>query len=351
MKNRNLQLYILAWLVYIIFSLLGIPYMRITVMLFSIPLGMLGGWLYSYKGALITTVLLTPYHYLLLSVHSDNPAILIEAVNPFGIGSLLAFSLGAALLHSTDQRYHKLNAELEHIVAERTADLRHLADYLLKMKDIDRGIITSGLLDNPVELLTSIKNTSSRLCALLEEQKHAGANNAKAVHGHIQQCMEKLTEFLTASNSGSDPDVTPRENIDKLAEKMMCLGGGKVNIAHGGQWDHLDEKVAHQLYCIISEAVANAIRHANSTEIRIECRHDSRVTTICVENDGSCFPTRLQEGMGLPLMRHRAISIGGRLNIEGGPGKRTRVICTVPHKATAHKKLSQPDGQRLNTKT
>ena len=62
MKNHKLHLYLLAWLIYIGFSLLAFPFLRITVMLFSIPLSMAGGWLYRYKGALVTTAMSIPYH-------------------------------------------------------------------------------------------------------------------------------------------------------------------------------------------------------------------------------------------------------------------------------------------------
>jgi len=348
MKNRNLQIYMLAWLVYFIFSMLGFPYMRITVMLFSIPLCMLGGWFYSYKGALVTTSLTIPYHYLLLNFHSDDPSILIEAINPFGIASLLVFSLGAALLKSNDQRYHKLNAELGHIVEKRTADLRTLADYLMNMQFIDRGIITSGLLDEPFKLLTRMDDISSLLYTSLEKQEHPSARNAKIAHQHIYHCMEKLLEFLREANADSTTNATLRENVEKISEKMIRLGGGKLNISMEGSWSPLYKNVTNQLTAIIGEAVANAIRHADPTEIRIAYQRNPQSTTICVENDGRTFPAHLKEGMGLPLMRHRAMSIGGILNIEGGPGQRTRVICRIPHPAAADKKLSQRGDETLN---
>jgi len=342
MKKRDLQLYLFAWLAYITLSMLGFPFLRASVMLFSLPLAMLGGWFYTYPGALVTTILIIPYQHLLLNFHTDDPAILREAMNPFGIGSLLAFSLGAALLRTIDQHYQKLNNELEHIVEERTNDLRSLTDYLINMDFLDRGITTSGLLDYPVKLLRSMKETSKLLYTSMEETEHLAANSAKVVYKYTQQCMEKLSEFLIETKYGSRPDTTLHENVEKMSERMIRLGLGKLNIALEGEWDHFDADVTHQLYSIISEAVVNAIRHANPMEITVTYQHDSQNITICVENDGGTFPTRLQEGMGLPLMRYRAMSIGGSLKILGGPGQRTRVICTIPHTATAEK--SFPNG-------
>lgn len=351
MKNRNRYLYILSWLAYISFSMLAFPYLRITVMLFSIPLTMLGGWLYRYKGALVTTAITLPYHYLMVNLHTDDPTIIMEAFNPFGIGSLIVFSLSAALLQSLRQRYQKLNNELEYIVAERTSDLRELANHLLEMKGIDRSIITSGLLDDPLDLLESMQKDSYLLSTKLDEKGHQEGATAKIVHKLIQQCMEDLTDFMNTAENAADLGATLSEYVEKLSDKMMRLSGGRLNITVDGKCDCLDEEVTHQLNSIISEAVANAIRHAKATEIRIQCRHDPVSTTIRVENDGQPLPDRYQEGMGLPLMRHRAMSIGGSLNIEGGAGQRTRVTCTVPNTATADEKAFPRSGQRLNTTT
>jgi signal transduction histidine kinase len=116
-----------------------------------------------------------------------------------------------------------------------------------------------------------------------------------------------------------------------------------------GTWTPLEKGDSHELYFIISEAVANALRHAQPGEILIECRHDPLSTTICVENDGETFPEKPSEGMGLHLMRHRAISMGGTLTIEGGAGRRTRILCTVPCRPTADEKAFPADRQRLNT--
>ena len=349
MKNRKLHLYILIWMAYIIFSMLAFPFLSITVMLFSIPLTMLGGWLYRYKGALATTALTIPYHYLMLNIHSSDPSVISEAFNPFGIASLMVFSLCTALLYSLRQRYNQLNAELEQIVAVRTNDLHQIADHLLEMRFIDRSIITSGLLDSPLELLENMQKTSSRLCTHLEEEGHPEEGNAKTVHMHIRQCIENLTDFISETEDAPDPDATLREQVGKLSEKMTRLGGGGLNITMDGRCDQLDKEVTHQLCSIISEAVANAIRHAKATEIKIQCRQDPLGTIICVENDGLPLPDRYQEGMGLPLMRHRAMSIGGSLNIEGGAGQQTRLTCMVPHAATADEKAFPRSGQRLNT--
>lgn len=338
MKDRNGLLYVLAWGAYIIFSMMAFPFLRITVMLFSIPLAMLGGWLYGYKGALATTVLTILYHFLVLSVHARGPSLFIEGLNPFGIGSLLLFSLCTALLKTLKQRYLNLNDNLEQIVTERTDDLRQLADHLIEMEDIDRSIITSGLLDDPFKQLERLKETSKLLYDHLKDQGHPETNNAQLIRKHIEQCREQLTELINETGTRIEPSATLRENIQSISDKMLHLGGDRLNIAIEGEWKIPDRETALQVLNIINEAVANAVRHAHASKIKIECLSDHISSTVIVENDGAPFPPKLVEGMGLPLMRHRAGSIGGSLTIEGGINQRTRVICTIPLSGTTTEK-------------
>ena len=329
MMGRNAQYYLFAWMAYMAFSMLAFPYLRVTVMLASIPLTMLGAWFFRYKGALATTALTIPYHYMLLHVHTNDPFVLIETLNPFGIGSQLLFSLSTALLKSNQLRYLKLNNELELIVEERTNDLRELTDHLVNMEYIDRSIITSGLLDDPQDLLKKMLQSSTLLCLILEDRKFPEVNNARIIKKHIQQCMAQLTEFMHESITGTD-SATLLENINKLANKMMLLGGGQLAIAVEGEWVNPDREATLQIHNIVSEAVSNAIRHAKATEISIGCTSNLDSTTIVVENNGENLPENMQEGMGLPLMRYRARRIHATLSIEGAPDARTRVAVTLP---------------------
>ena len=85
MSTKSLILYLTSWMAYLGFAFLAFPNLQITVMLYSIPLTMLGGWLYIYKGALLTTFATVPVHFILLNHYSDDPSVIFEAFNPFGI--------------------------------------------------------------------------------------------------------------------------------------------------------------------------------------------------------------------------------------------------------------------------
>ena len=95
----------------------------------------------------------------------------------------------------------------------------------------------------------------------------------------------------------------------------------------------LSRPVEEELYRLASEALNNALKHAEAGEVgvRLEAKDDQIVLTI--SDDGRGFdPTGKTGGMGLDNMRHRAKQLGGKLSIESQPGRGTVVLCVVGEK-------------------
>jgi signal transduction histidine kinase len=87
---------------------------------------------------------------------------------------------------------------------------------------------------------------------------------------------------------------------------------------------------ALHLYYIAQEAVLNAAKHGNATEISVAItRHHERFMLI-VQDNGNGFEVaeRNLSGMGIRIMRYRAQVIGATLDLKSRPKQGTQVICT-----------------------
>jgi len=81
-----------------------------------------------------------------------------------------------------------------------------------------------------------------------------------------------------------------------------------------------------ELRQIVSEAVANAVRHGRAKHIDIDARSDNRSLSLQISDDGSGLPVhgtfdqvRLAElGIGPKSLRERVRALGGSLSIESG---------------------------------
>ncbi len=93
---------------------------------------------------------------------------------------------------------------------------------------------------------------------------------------------------------------------------------------------------------IAQEAIANALRHARATRIRVRVAMTEDRLTIDVRDDGSGFDVaeataraRRGEAAGLLGMRERAELLGGVLRISSAPGSGTHVSAEIPLPPTA----------------
>jgi len=86
-----------------------------------------------------------------------------------------------------------------------------------------------------------------------------------------------------------------------------------------------------QLLLVAKESMHNVIRHANSTQVSIELKHDNRWVVFRISDNGEGFdPQAGAEGHGIASMRSRAEGLGGRLTIESRKGHGTRLEVRIP---------------------
>ena len=88
-----------------------------------------------------------------------------------------------------------------------------------------------------------------------------------------------------------------------------------------------------QLYRIVQEAIHNAIKHANATQIDIKLHLLKTELTLLISDNGSGMEVnniKSTAGNGLKSLKNRALIIGGEFNIHSKPGKGTQLQFEIP---------------------
>ena len=94
-----------------------------------------------------------------------------------------------------------------------------------------------------------------------------------------------------------------------------------------------DNEVEQACFRIAQESLTNALRHANPSQVQLWLADagDGRLH-LQVIDDGEGFDPTGPRGLGLIVMRERAQSAGGRLQIHTGPGEGTRIELHLPYR-------------------
>jgi PAS domain S-box-containing protein len=147
--------------------------------------------------------------------------------------------------------------------------------------------------------------------------------------------------------------------VRKQAEGLSALEELAVVIEAPDDRITLPAQVEEQLYRLTQEALANIVKHAQATSMRIrfQLAHPAADQLLLeISDDGIGFdPSVARPGhMGLRTMAERAATLGGTLEVSSRPRSGTAVRVTVPLASAqplgrhppAHPATTGPQGQR-----
>jgi two-component system sensor kinase FixL len=120
--------------------------------------------------------------------------------------------------------------------------------------------------------------------------------------------------------------------LSEIASNTENLYGIDVVFRYDGRTIINDNTTAVQLYRITQEAVTNAVRHGNPTEIGIELKTEARNVCLSISDNGSGTPAAIDRHRGLciRIMNYRSDIIGARLEIIANTGSGIIVQCILP---------------------
>ena len=104
------------------------------------------------------------------------------------------------------------------------------------------------------------------------------------------------------------------------------------------------EVVAATAYFTVAEALTNAAKHSLASSCSVRARSDGDRLQVTVDDDGvgGADP----DGSGLRGLADRVEAIGGRLRLDGPPGRGTRLTVVLPlaSRAPAPRSAAEPAG-------
>ncbi|MGX9416718.1 nitrate/nitrite two-component system sensor histidine kinase NarQ [Vibrio sp. RC27] len=206
------------------------------------------------------------------------------------------------------------------------------AEQIILMEE--RATIARELHDSLAQSLSYLKIQMSLLKRGLKTQSiTCDQSRVQPVIGDIDKGLSdayiQLRELLTTFR------LTIKEgNFDQALEGMLQQLNDQSSVAikltSYFSTQTLDAHQQVHLLQLIREAVLNAIKHADATEIKINCidNHDSLV--LQVVDDGKGFDKQEAElnHYGVAIMRERAERLGGELTLDSSPNQGCTVTLT-----------------------
>jgi signal transduction histidine kinase len=121
--------------------------------------------------------------------------------------------------------------------------------------------------------------------------------------------------------------------LQELASRVTKLFNTKCEFDSAGVVQMYDNAAAVHLYRIAQEAINNAIKHGQATEITLGLTSTNGQIILTIKDNGVGLPkangSSKGSGMGMRVMNYRAAMVGANVQVESPGDGGTLVRCTV----------------------
>lgn len=216
-----------------------------------------------------------------------------------------------------------------------TKDLRTLSTQLVKEEELSRKKFAKVLHEQMGQNLAAIMIKCDRL---VEETNLGEREMREAISGLLPllndtiRSMRELTSDLYPTildDLGFIPAVTwCRDLILKPKGIRVTLGINKFV-------EDLPSESKLSLFRIVQEAFQNIAKHASAEEVKVALKKKKDSMKLSIQDNGNGFNSeevekKVGKGIGLMLMKERALSIGGGFTLESAVGEGTELIVEIP---------------------
>jgi signal transduction histidine kinase len=237
-----------------------------------------------------------------------------------------------------------LNAVLERRVRERTAELERIRYELRIQLEVTR------------RQASALGEMSRRIASARDEERR---RLARDLHDGIQQQLVVLGMNLALRPGGGPQENRMlrevEEELDRIIERVrevaqdiypsILLDRGLTAAlrSYAGRLPlptrlstapdplpRLPPTVEGTAYFVICEAVTNALKHSQGTELAVSLSLDNGYLSLSVRDDGRGLPESSAPGRGLVYMRDRVRSFGGEVRIRPAYPHGVEVRAVIP---------------------
>ncbi|WP_432921172.1 sensor histidine kinase [Microbispora sp. CA-135349] len=230
--------------------------------------------------------------------------------------------------------------------SELSADLQRIRVQLVGTREEERRRLRRDLHDGLGPSLGAVAlriETARNLARSAPEQSDRMLEQAAADVAAVLADVRRLVHDLRPP---ALDELGLRRAVEQQAERVRS-GRLQVAVSTEGDLGSLPAAVEVAAYRIVSEALANVVRHSGAARCAITIGVRERALEVTVRDDGSGIGADVTAGVGMLSLRERAAELGGGCEVACPPGGGTLVRALLPlQEATGTTETTEAAGVR-----
>jgi len=222
--------------------------------------------------------------------------------------------------------------------AQLFEDLRYEQQKILEKDAEARRKLARDLHDGPTQSIAAI---AMRLNFIKMVIQNKDLRKAYEEIIKVEEIAQKTTQEIRTMLFAMRPVILETQGLEaaleQYAERLRASGTFNVVINNRGYTGQLSQEAEGVVFAIIEEAIGNARKHSQATEMRINMIARSNNLYVEVKDNGVGFDVEVTKStydqrtsLGLINMDERAREVGGHSTLSSEIGKGTTVTVQVP---------------------
>ena len=199
--------------------------------------------------------------------------------------------------------------------------------------DKERARIARDIHDDLGGSMTQITLLSGLVSRDISKPEKA-TDYANRISSAAKNVTDSLDEIVWAVNPRNDTLPHLINYLGKFTSEYLAASGLKcrMNLPQHPPEQFVSSDARHNLFLAVKEALNNAARHSDASEIFLQIGLDEKTMSVTIADNGRGFNGAPQNGTaeGLHNMRQRMQDIGGQFQIESKPGGGTKINFVFP---------------------
>lgn len=217
-------------------------------------------------------------------------------------------------------------------------ETRLLAKHMDEVQEAERRHLARELHDELGQCLTAIKTDAVLIRNRTEQTEPKIFNSAQAIIDTASHIYDVVHNMITRLRPSPLDDLglvpTLEQSIASWRQREADI---EFKLKTAGKLDNLNEAMNMTVFRVVQEAITNAVRHADASQIQVSITadqngDDDRLTIIVSDNGKGMVIKDFHSDVdfGLLGMRERAHSLGGEFELQSEPGSGVNIRIDIP---------------------
>lgn len=249
-------------------------------------------------------------------------------------------------LEDTIDRAEALGGKISVVLNYLTEDFKHVSDALedakekqqfglkiIEAQEEERRRLSRDIHDGPAQMLANVMLRSDLVDRTYRER---GIDQAmaemKSLKKMVRSALYEVRRIIYDLRPMALDDLGLIPTLKKYIATMEDYNKTRITFQSFGKERRLETKYEVAFFRLLQEAVQNALKHAEASEIQVKVEMTHNTTIIIVKDDGKGFDLseKKEQSFGLVGMRERVDMLEGELKIDSSPGEGTIVTIRIP---------------------